>query len=52
MIFKKRILFQFHEPDFARFPNGVIVHPECAGGGRVCPVTGRLFSSGAKETKS
>ena len=50
---------QFHSPEFARFPNGIVVHPECAGGSpgspaRVCPVTGRIFSTekggGGKKT--
>ncbi len=44
---------QFHDPDFARFPNGIVVHLECAGDPgsplRVCPVTGKVFSTEGKN---
>ncbi|XP_022096424.1 transforming growth factor-beta receptor-associated protein 1-like [Acanthaster planci] len=35
----------FLEPAFVRYPNGVIVHAQCAWNKAVCPVTGRLFST-------
>ena len=34
---------QFTEPSFARYPNGVIVRPECARDKSVCPLTGTVF---------
>ncbi|XP_033638658.1 transforming growth factor-beta receptor-associated protein 1-like [Asterias rubens] len=42
----------FHEPTFARYPNGVIVHTQCAWNKTVCPVTGRLFSTKISSSKS
>ncbi|XP_070566294.1 transforming growth factor-beta receptor-associated protein 1-like isoform X2 [Ptychodera flava] len=35
----------FNEPSFARFPNGVITHTQCARNKYVCPISGNVFST-------
>ena len=37
----------FNDPTFVRYPNGVVTHIHCAKNKFICPVTGRLFSSGS-----
>ncbi|KAK7098537.1 transforming growth factor-beta receptor-associated protein 1-like [Littorina saxatilis] len=37
----------FNDPTFVRYPNGVVTHVHCAKNKFICPVTGRLFSSGS-----
>jgi hypothetical protein len=34
---------QLRKCEFARFPNGVVVHVDCAKDESVCPVTGQVF---------
>lgn len=38
----------FNDPTFVRYPNGVVTHVHCAKNKFICPVTGRLFSSGSR----
>ena len=40
----------FNDPTFVRYPNGVVTHVHCAKNKFICPVTGRLFSSGSTKS--
>ncbi|BFZ03908.1 hypothetical protein BsWGS_06948 [Bradybaena similaris] len=38
----------FNNPSFVRYPNGVVTHVHCAKNKYICPVSGKLFSSGRR----
>ena len=33
----------FRSPRISRYPNGVVIHPECIKDASICPITGQIF---------
>ena len=34
----------FQASDFARYPNGVVIHTDCIKDKNICPITGQIFT--------